>query len=255
MYYLSLGTTDETMNQFILYFFIGVYGPFIGSIITTKYYGSFKDVLDLFKKLFIWRMPLINYLTVIVLPLIFFGSGIGLYALFVGPIGSFENKVWAIPALLLNSVRIGPLGEELGWRGFLLPELQKYNSPLKTALIIGFIHFIWHLPLFWAPFGTLVSGEPLSVFFILTYLALVTCWSVVQSWLVNNSNGSVLISILFHLFINAGVALLFFPMLASDSHASKVVYYASAVVTIPFVIYLALRTKLEPGKGNLRVSG
>ncbi|WP_017185919.1 CPBP family intramembrane metalloprotease [Alkalibacillus haloalkaliphilus] len=28
----------------------------------------------------------------------------------------------------------GPLGEELGWRGYALNELQKNNSPLKSAL-------------------------------------------------------------------------------------------------------------------------
>ena len=32
----------------------------------------------------------------------------------------------------------GPLGEELGWRGFAQIELQKKYSPLKASLIIGF---------------------------------------------------------------------------------------------------------------------
>ena len=32
----------------------------------------------------------------------------------------------------------GPLGEELGWRGFAQIELQKKYSPLKASIIIGF---------------------------------------------------------------------------------------------------------------------
>lgn len=33
----------------------------------------------------------------------------------------------------------GPLGEELGWRGYALNELQKKYSPLKSFLIIGLL--------------------------------------------------------------------------------------------------------------------
>lgn len=245
LYFLSTEANDETINQFVKYFFAGVYGPFIGAIITTMYFGGFKGLLELLKKLFIWKIPLHNFLAVILLPLLFLASGIGLYSLFIGSPGVFENKSLAIPALLLNSVYIGPLGEELGWRGFLLPELQRDNSAIKSALIVGFIHFSWHIPLFWAPFGALVSGQPLSIFLVFTYLVLVTCWSGVQTWLVNNSNGSVLIAILFHLFINAGIALLFFPELYTDAYRSKTVYYLSSVVTIPFTLYLGFKTKLK----------
>lgn len=243
--FLSNGIGEESTNQFIKYFFIGVYGPFIGAIISTMYFGSFKETLGLLKKLFIWKVPLNNFLVAIVLPLLFLASGIALYALFIGSPGVFENKLLAIPAVLFNSVYIGPLGEELGWRGVLLPELQKNNSAIKSALIVGLIHFSWHIPLFWAPFGALVSGQPLSILLILTYLVLVICWLGIQTWLVNNSNGSVLIAISFHLFINAGIVLLFFPELYTDANRSKTVYYLSSVVTIPFTVYLVLRTKLN----------
>lgn len=241
---LSDGVNDKTINQFITYFFLGVYGPSIGAIVTTIYFGGIQDTLDLVKKIFIWKLPVLNYLVVIALPLLFLASGIGLYALFFGSPGVFENKSLAIPALLLNSIYIGPLGEELGWRGFLLPELQREKSAVKSALIVGFVHFSWHIPLFWAPFGALVSGQPLSIVLILTYLVLVICWSAIQTWLVNNSNGSVLIAILFHLFLNAGIALLFFPELYGDAYRSKTVYYLSSIITVPFTVYLVHKTRL-----------
>lgn len=245
LYFLSDGINDEAIHRFIKYFFVGVYGPFIGAIVTTIYFDSLKGILELLKKLFIWKIPLYNFLVAIGLPLLFLASGIALYALFIGSPGVFENKFLAIPAVLLNSVYIGPLGEELGWRGFLLPELQKNNSAINSALIVGFIHFSWHLPLFWAPFGALVSGQPLSILLVLTYLLLVICWSGIQTWLFNNSNGSVLIAILFHLFINAGIVLLFFPELYTDAYRSKTVYYLSSVVTIAFTVYLGFKTKLN----------
>ena len=40
--------------------------------------------------------------------------------------------------LFLKNLFAGPLGEELGWRGFALNELQKKHSPIKSSIIIGF---------------------------------------------------------------------------------------------------------------------
>jgi len=41
------------------------------------------------------------------------------------------------------------LGEEIGWRSFALPKLQKIFTPFATSLILGLIWAVWHLPLFW----------------------------------------------------------------------------------------------------------
>ncbi len=39
------------------------------------------------------------------------------------------------------------LGEEIGWRGLLVPELAKRMSYTKTSLLSGFIWAVWHSPL------------------------------------------------------------------------------------------------------------
>ncbi len=38
------------------------------------------------------------------------------------------------------------LGEELGWRGFLVPQLAKLTSFSKTSLIVGGVWAVWHFP-------------------------------------------------------------------------------------------------------------
>jgi uncharacterized protein len=38
------------------------------------------------------------------------------------------------------------IGEEIGWRGFLVPELAKKHGFPVTAMITGFIWAIWHYP-------------------------------------------------------------------------------------------------------------
>ena len=59
-----------------------------------------------------------------------------------------------IIALVLQIVFAGPiinliptLGEELGWRGYLLPKLQEYFSDKKAVIITGVIWGLWHAPI------------------------------------------------------------------------------------------------------------
>src|SRR5215213_5915444 len=81
-------------------------------------------------------------------------------------------------------VRGGPLGEELGWRGYALPRLQVGRSALSASLILGVIWATWHLPFYISGAATLAEFAPTSV---TTFAA-----TIVITWLFNNTNGSVL---------------------------------------------------------------
>ena len=48
---------------------------------------------------------------------------------------------------------IPALGEEIGWRGFLVPELAKRTTFTNTALVSGAIWAVWHYPLFLVGFA------------------------------------------------------------------------------------------------------
>jgi membrane protease YdiL (CAAX protease family) len=78
------------------------------------------------------------------------------------------------------------LGEEIGWRGFLLPEIAaSTNSYTKTSLIMGLIWAIWHYPLL--IFGNYNAGAP-SLYSLATFTLGVISVSFVFTWFRLKSN-------------------------------------------------------------------
>ena len=59
----------------------------------------------------------------------------------------FVQQLSSFPALLI----LGPLSEELGWRGYAQERLQTSFNPILSSLIVGVIWGLWHLPLFLMP--------------------------------------------------------------------------------------------------------
>lgn len=86
------------------------------------------------------------------------------------------------------------LGEEPGWRGFLLPRLQQRFAPLMADLVLGAIWALWHLPLL----GHAVPSQHVAPFLIAVFAA-----TPVLSRLCNGARGSVLLPMLMHATVNA----------------------------------------------------
>jgi uncharacterized protein len=104
---------------------------------------------------------------------------------------------------LLQGIFIPSLGEELGWRGFALPRLQRQYGPVRGSLIIGTLQGFWHLPILFTPLLGPFSLEKLTSF-VLTAVGAVFLYN----WVFNNARSSVLIAILMHASSNAASRLL-----------------------------------------------
>lgn len=100
------------------------------------------------------------------------------------------------PLIFLTTIFGGPLAEELGWRGYAQPRLQKKVGAGWAGLIIGLVWSLWHLPLFYF-FPKAVAELPL-----IHYIPLVTALGVIFAWMYTRSKGSVLLCILLHTGVN-----------------------------------------------------
>jgi membrane protease YdiL (CAAX protease family) len=131
------------------------------------------------------------------------------------------------------------LWEEIGWRGFVLPRLQKRFSPLGSSLILGFFWSLWHLPLLLNP------TEEMSVIPIWAELPYSLALSVLYTWLYNKANGNLAVVTLAHAMINT-VALL---MMLEHPNTPRHVLINIAV-TIVFAAIVAV-LQMSP-KSNMK---
>lgn len=92
-------------------------------------------------------------------------------------------------------------GEEVGWRGFVLPRLQARTSPLMAALAITLFWVPWHFFLWQA------EGVPVLTwqFWLEQYLVTIM-FSVIIVWFYNRSKGSILVAGIVHATGNTAVA-------------------------------------------------
>jgi uncharacterized protein len=96
----------------------------------------------------------------------------------------------------------GPLGEEIGWRGFALPRMQPLHGPLVGSIILGLLWGLWHLPEFMVPTWAESSGgsSPLA---IVKFCIFAIAMTIILTWVFNNTKGSVLMAVLVHACIDA----------------------------------------------------
>src|SRR5690606_21251862 len=107
-----------------------------------------------------------------------------------------------IPVILLVSILLGPLAEELGWRGYALPQFNLKREFGRANILLGFVWALWHAPLFWAATGTAISGMPVTVWSIALFATAVLGSTYLYSWIYQRTNSSVWIAIMLHLSLN-----------------------------------------------------
>ncbi len=108
----------------------------------------------------------------------------------------------------------GPQGEELGWRGYLLPRWIERWGIARAGTLVGIVWTLWHLPLFLDP-GWRSPGVPLALALLL-YAISVISMSFALGFIALLSRQNLLVCIFMHGAIN-----LSFNMLTAFSVAFR----------------------------------
>jgi membrane protease YdiL (CAAX protease family) len=90
--------------------------------------------------------------------------------------------------------------EEVGWRGYLQEKLGRIYPLAASALLVGLIHTVWHLPLFWIA-GTNQTQMGFGPDFFI-FILFVICSAVYSAWCYYGNNHSVFAVALLHTTAN-----------------------------------------------------
>ena len=186
------------------------WSPNLAAIIVTGAISGGEGVRKLLSGFLKWRVRPAWYLVAIAVPMALGLVVAGIYTLLAGRPPGVLASFTAVTFLgtVMNHLFRGPLGEEAGWRGFALPRLQARYSALKSSLILGLVVVVWHVPT-WFIQG--LSGGKLLIF-IASFVAALMSFTVVMTWLYNNTQGSLLLAVLMHLAFNVALTLSIVPL-------------------------------------------
>ena len=213
--------------------------PFVAGLMWSPGLAAIITSLVLRKKIseFGWRWGMTKYnLLSYVLPIIYGSVAYGLVwttglgAFHQGEIvdailgtfglGGLPSRL-AIPIFVLLTGTVGfvphfilALGEEIGWRGFLVPELSRNFSYTKTALVNGAIWSVWHYP--YILFGGYNAGAPMW-YSLALFTAGIIAASFLFAWL-RLKSGSLWTGVFLHASHNAFIQDVFDPLTKGTAH-------------------------------------
>ena len=204
---IVLGANMETGNGIIL-LLLGVLGPMVMGITFTVLTGDTPARRDYWRRIVDVRRISWKWVAVIVFFALALNGMSSLLDLLTGGVGATWGDVvvdatsnpLSILFTLLFATLI-PFIEELGWRGYVLDRLQARHSALTSALILGAVWSLWHLPLFFVE-GTYQAGLGLGTLEFWLFFISIAPLTVVFSWAYNNTRRSILAIILFHGMVN-----------------------------------------------------
>jgi uncharacterized protein len=211
----------------------GLFGPALAAIIMAAVTEGKAGVKALLRRLVVWRVGLPWYLIALGLPTVLSLATAAL-AYLVGAT-EFVRVGALVPIELVLFVVV--VGEELGWRGYALPQLLEKWCLLMASLILGVLWGLWHLPTFLVP-GTPQYGLPLSAFVLLTVE-----YSILMTWVFLHTRGSVLIATMFHGTINLSQGIFLGGVEGATRYWLLCIVYGVAALLVAFVLGLRARQR------------
>lgn len=183
-------------------------GPAFAALVMVGITEGYSGIKSLFRRYTFRRVGLLWFFVALFGPLIAFLTA-SIIELRSVSITAIQQNILTLlsmyPLYIVLGLITGPLGEELGWRGFALPKLQEKMGPVWGSLCLGVLWAAWHFPLFFLPEWS--GGLSVSLL-ALAFFTWVIPFTVIMTWVYNNTRGNLLIMTLLHAAENAAVTLI-----------------------------------------------
>ena len=185
--------------------FLGAFGPMVAAVALSTQEGGRAGLRSLLSRIVRWRVAPFWYGVAFLGPILVQLVAMALHVVLGGRPPDLPAMVGMLPTVLAFFVymliQVG-IGEEVGWRGYALPKLQAGYSALVSSVILGVIWTLWHLPLFFNP----ATGYSITPFWV--FLVFMLPVSILITWVLNSTAGSVPIIMILHAMLNASTSLL-----------------------------------------------
>lgn len=176
------------------------FSPAVSALILVAVNGGKPGTQNLVSKLFLWRVGVKWYLIALLSPVVLELLAFATHQLLGRTPLAIDLAVWLaiLPSQLLPLIIVlvflvvSSAGEELGWRGYAIPQLQTRFGSVQASLILGILWGLWHLPTFWSP-GAPQYGLP-----VVGYIVATVGYSIIYTCILNGAKGSVLLTCLYH---------------------------------------------------------
>ena len=184
----------DSMPGTILTAILRDFGPAVAAVLVSAYYQGRAGIKQLWLTVARWRVSYWLYLLAFLGPLVMAGlvAWIGVLTGSMSRSPEHISPVHFIIVFLFMAVVDGPLGEEVGWRGLLLPQLLRRLGPVSASMVVGGVWWLWHVPLYLADGKMSKAGDWIE--FLIDTLAL----SVIFTWFFLQSGSSTFLAIVLH---------------------------------------------------------
>ena len=173
-------------------FILAVWAPAIAAFGLVWRHAGRAGLGRFLARLLLWRMPGLWWAVLLLgVPAVYMAGAAAMGRPILAPVES----AGALLAAMAFMAVLGPV-EEFGWRGLMLPLLQRRMAPVWAGLVTGVVWGLWHLPAFF------LSGTPQSGWDFTPFFAGAVGASMVVTAMFNASRGSLLVAMLFHYNLN-----------------------------------------------------
>jgi len=219
-----------TLEQMPWTYFLASAGPACGAVAAALWEGGIRELARWARRTFSVRFAWGWWVAAIGMPLAYYAiawttatvvTGAWPAPSLFGVTDKLPGLAWPIVAAVW--VLTFGLGEESGWRGWLLPTLSRRMSVFWAALVVAGVWIVWHVPAFFFNPTYMAMGPG-----VIGWILALVCGSYLLAWMTMGARGSILPVLLWH----AGFDLL----TAADQSSGVIASTISALVMVQGVV-------------------